>query len=374
MAKEKKSARAVAQVEASKRDEALEKAIAEIEKVHGKGSIMKLGDSPKFNINTISTGSLNLDIALGVGGIPRGRIIEIFGPESSGKTTLALHCVAEAQKAGGVAAFIDAEHAIDPVYARNLGVDIDNLLISQPDSGEQALAIADALVRSGAVDILVVDSVAALTPKSEIDGDIGDTHVGLQARLMSQALRMLSANISKTNTAVIFINQLRAMISGAYAQGPTETTSGGRALKYYASVRIEIRRIGAIIDGDKTIGNHTKCKVVKNKVAPPFQTALFDIYYGKGISKRGEILDAALALGVIERSGSWFSFNGDRLCQGKEHVRELMEASQELTDSVEAAIRDRFTNGESAPADVLDEEIAENIESEESGDAFLFEE
>jgi recombination protein RecA len=374
MAKEKKSAHAVAQVEASKRDEALEKAIAEIEKVHGKGSIMKLGDSPKFNINTISTGSLNLDIALGVGGIPRGRIIEIFGPESSGKTTLALHCVAEAQKAGGVAAFIDAEHAIDPVYARNLGVDIDNLLISQPDSGEQALAIADALVRSGAVDILVVDSVAALTPKSEIDGDIGDTHVGLQARLMSQALRMLSANISKTNTAVIFINQLRAMISGAYAQGPTETTSGGRALKYYASVRIEIRRIGAIIDGDKTIGNHTKCKVVKNKVAPPFQTALFDIYYGKGISKRGEILDAALALGVIERSGSWFSFNGDRLCQGKEHVRELMEASQELTDSVEAAIRDRFTKGESAPADVLNEEIAENIESEESGDAFLFEE
>ena len=370
MAKEKKGARAAGPVEASKRDEALEKAIAEIEKAHGKGAIMKLGDSPRFNINTISTGSLNLDIALGVGGIPRGRIIEIFGPESSGKTTLALHCVAEAQKAGGVAAYIDAEHAIDPVYARNLGVDIDNLLISQPDSGEQALAIADALVRSGAIDILVVDSVAALTPKSEIDGDIGDPHVGLQARLMSQALRMLSANISKTNTAVIFINQLRAMIGG-YTQGPTETTSGGRALKYYASVRIDIRRIGAITEGDKTIGNHTKCKVVKNKVAPPFQTALFDIYYGKGISKKGEILDAALALGVVERSGSWFSFKGDRLCQGKEHVRELMETNQELADEIETAIRERFTNGESAPADVLDEEIKE---IEESGDAFLFEE
>ncbi|MBQ7604616.1 MAG: recombinase RecA [Clostridia bacterium] len=363
MAKEKKSQQSVAQQTGDLRAAALEKAIEEIEKKNGKGSIMRMGDTPKFRVDVIPTGSLNLDLALGVGGIPRGRIIEIYGPESSGKTTLALHCVAEAQKAGGIAAYIDAEHALDPTYAQNLGVDIENLLISQPDSGEQALSIADALVRSGAIDILIIDSVAALTPRSEIDGEIGDASMGRQARLMSSALRVLSANISKTNTAVIFINQLRDMINTGYGAGPTETTAGGRALKYYASVRIDIRRIGSIKMGENIIGSHTKCRVVKNKVAPPFGTANFDIYFGKGISKQGEVLDVALTMGVIEKSGSWFSFGGERICQGKEHVREMMESDPGFSARVEAAVREKFSEGAVAPADDLAEESGEDADA-----------
>ena len=362
MAKEVKD---TAKADGKKKAEALAKAVGSIEKEFGAGSIMRLGEKPKVSADVIHTGSLNLDLALGIGGLPRGRIIEIYGPESSGKTTLALHCVAECQKAGGVAAYIDAEHAIDPVYAKNLGVDTDNLLISQPDSGEQALNIADALVRSGAIDIMVVDSVAALTPQGEIDGDIGDSHMGLQARLMSQGLRILSASIAKANTTVIFINQLRAQISTGYGAGPTETTAGGRALKYYASVRIDIRRIGSIKEKEVMIGSHTRCKVVKNKVAPPFATADFDIYFGKGISKMGEILDNAILCGVIEKSGSWFSFAGERLCQGKENVRRMMEENSDFADRVEEAVRAQIT-GNGVPTDFIPEE------DEDGEDEFVF--
>ena len=301
------------------KNKALDAALAQIERAFGKGSMMKLGQREAVEIESISTGSLGLDIALGIGGLPKGRIVEIYGPESSGKTTLALHVVAEAQKKGGICAFIDAEHALDPGYAKKLGVDIDNLLISQPDTGEQALEIADTLVRSGAIDVLVIDSVAALVPRAEIEGEMGDSHAGLQARLMSQALRKLTASISKSNTLVIFINQIRMKIGVMF--GSPETTTGGNALKFYASVRLDIRRIGAIKDGDDVVGNQTRVKVVKNKVAPPFKVVEFDIMYGEGISKTGELIDLGVKAGVVEKSGSWFSYDGQRIGQGRENAK-----------------------------------------------------
>ena len=317
---------------------ALDSAMRQIEKDFGKGSIMRLGEaSAKMNVETIPTGALSLDIALGVGGIPRGRVVEIYGPESSGKTTVALHMIAEAQKMGGYAAFIDAEHALDPDYARRLGVDVDNLLISQPDNGEQALEICDALVRSGAIDIIVIDSVAALTPKAEIDGDMGDSKVGLQARLMSQAMRKLTATISKTNCCCIFINQLREKIGVMF--GNPETTTGGNALKFYASVRIDIRRTQAIKDGDQNIGNRVKVRVVKNKVAPPFRTCEFDLMFGEGISKLGEIIDLGVDLDIIHKSGSWFSYGESKLAQGREALKQLLRDNPELTDELEGKIR-----------------------------------
>jgi recombination protein RecA len=316
------------------REKALESAVAQIEKQFGKGAIMKLGeDSMKLNVNVIPTGALALDIALGVGGIPRGRVVEIFGPESSGKTTLALQIVAEAQKGPGVAAFIDAEHALDPIYARKLGVDMDNLLVSQPDTGEQALEIADMLVRSGAVDVIVVDSVAALVPRAEINGEMGDSHVGLQARLMSQALRKLAGTISKSNSTVIFINQLREKIGVMF--GNPETTPGGRALKFYASVRIDIRRIESIKDGTNIIGNRVRVKVAKNKVAPPFKLAEFDIVYGEGISKEGNILDVAAENDVILKSGAWYTYGGERLGQGRENAKQFLKGNRDLTSKIE---------------------------------------
>lgn len=305
------------------KQKALAAALGQIEKQFGKGSIMRMGDSTvSRDIEAVSTGSLGLDMALGIGGLPRGRIVEIYGPESSGKTTLTLHVIAEAQKAGGTAAFVDAEHALDPIYAEKLGVDIDNLLVSQPDTGEQALEITDALVRSGAVDVVVVDSVAALTPKAEIEGDMGDSHVGLQARLMSQALRKLTANIKRTNTLVIFINQIRMKIGVMF--GSPETTTGGNALKFYASVRLDIRRIGAIKKGEEVLGNETRVKVVKNKVAPPFKQVEFDILYGQGISREGEIIDMGVQEKLIEKSGSWYSYNGNKIGQGKDNARQYL--------------------------------------------------
>ena len=317
---------------------ALDAAISQIEKQYGKGSIMKLGDnSAHMNVETIPTGSLSLDIALGLGGLPKGRIIEIYGPESSGKTTVALHAVAEVQKRGGIAGFIDAEHALDPAYAKNIGVDIDNLYISQPDNGEQALEITETMVRSGAVDIVIVDSVAALVPKAEIEGDMGDSHVGLHARLMSQALRKLTAAISRSNCVVIFINQLREKVGVMF--GNPETTTGGRALKFYASVRMDVRRTETLKQGGEMVGNHTKVKVVKNKVAPPFKQAEFDIMFGKGISKEGDVLDLAASVGIVQKSGAWFAYGGDKIGQGRENAKAYLREHPEIMDEIEHKVR-----------------------------------
>jgi recombination protein RecA len=327
-------------VEGSSMDKskALDAALAQIERNFGKGSIMRLGKNDKsMDVETVSTGSLGLDIALGIGGLPRGRVVEIYGPESSGKTTLALHCLAEAQKKGGICAFIDAEHALDPIYARKLGVNVDDLLISQPDAGEQALEIADTLVRSGAVDVLVIDSVAALVPRAELEGEMGDSQPGLQARLMSQALRKLTASINRSNTMVIFINQIRMKIGVMY--GSPETTTGGHALKFYASVRLDIRRIGAIKERDEVVGNQTRVKVVKNKLAPPFKQVEFDIMYGEGVSKSGELIDLGVKAGVVEKSGAWFSYDSQRIGQGRENAKAFLKANPDIAAKIETAIR-----------------------------------
>ena len=345
---------------------ALEAAMSQIEKQFGKGSVMKLGEYKAMEVEAIPTGALSLDIALGIGGVPRGRIIEVFGPESSGKTTLALHIIAEAQKMGGEAAFIDAEHALDPVYARKLGVDIDNLIVSQPDTGEQALEITEALVRSGALDVVVVDSVAALVPKAEIDGEMGDSHMGLQARLMSQALRKLAGAINKSKTVLIFINQLREKIGVMF--GNPETTTGGRALKFYASVRMDIRKTEMMKQDGQVIGNRVRVKVIKNKVAPPFREAEFDVLYGKGISKVGNILDMAVNLDIVEKSGAWFSYNGQRISQGRENAKRYLEEHPDIMDEIEKKVRDNFAKafeqslGEELPSD--DEEDTEPIDEE----------
>ncbi|MBQ8185004.1 MAG: recombinase RecA [Lachnospiraceae bacterium] len=320
---------------------ALDAAIGQIEKQYGKGSVMKLGDtSNHMQVETVPTGSLSLDIALGLGGVPKGRIIEVYGPESSGKTTVALHMVAEVQKRGGIAGFIDAEHALDPAYAKNIGVDIDNLYISQPDNGEQALEITETMVRSGAVDIVIVDSVAALVPKAEIDGDMGDSHVGLQARLMSQALRKLTSVISKSNCIVIFINQLREKIGVMF--GNPETTTGGRALKFYSSIRMDVRRVESLKQGGEVVGNHTRIKVVKNKIAPPFKEAEFDIMFGQGISKEGDILDLAANLGIINKSGAWYAYNGDKIGQGRENAKLYLKENPAVCADVEAKVREHY--------------------------------
>ena len=345
---------------ASDKKKALQTALAQIDKNFGKGTVMRLGDKPEMNVEAIPTGSLALDAALGIGGVPKGRIIEIYGPESSGKTTLALHILAEAQKQGGEVAFVDAEHALDPVYASALGVDIDNLLVSQPDTGEQALEITDALVRSGAVDAVVVDSVAALVPKQEIEGEMGDTFVGLQARLMSQALRKLAGTIAKTNCVVIFINQLRMKIGVMY--GNPETTTGGNALKFYASVRLDVRRVESINEGGNVIGNKTRVKVVKNKVAPPFKEAYFDIMYGQGISKWGELVDMAVQMDIIQKSGSWFSMGDERIGQGANSVKEYLQSNPEIAEKVEAQVRENLLNMNSsaakAPAKAAEKAVA----------------
>jgi len=325
------------------KQKALEVALSQIEKQFGKGSIMRLGESPHMNVEVIPTGSLELDIALGVGGLPRGRVVEIYGPESSGKTTVALHVIAEAQKAGGTAAFIDAEHALDPVYASKLGVNIDNLLVSQPDTGEQALEIAEALVRSGAIDVIVIDSVAALVPRAEIDGEMGDPHVGLQARLMSQALRKLSGAINKTKTIAIFINQLREKVGVMF--GNPETTPGGRALKFYASVRLDVRKVDTLKQGGDMVGNRVRVKVVKNKVAPPFKQAEFDIIYGEGISKEGSILDIAVSRDIINKSGAWYSYGDIKLGQGRENARQYLKDNPEIANEIENKIREEFNLG-----------------------------
>ena len=342
---------------------ALDAAIAQIEKQYGKGSVMKLGDnSANMNVETVPTGSLSLDIALGLGGLPKGRIIEVYGPESSGKTTVALHCVAEVQKRGGIAGFIDAEHALDPVYARNIGVDIDNLYISQPDCGEQALEITETMVRSGAVDIVVVDSVAALVPKAEIDGDMGDSHVGLQARLMSQALRKLAAVISKSNCIVIFINQLREKVGVMF--GNPETTTGGRALKFYSSVRLDVRRTESLKQGGEIVGNHVRVKVVKNKIAPPFREAEFDIMFGQGISREGDVLDLAVNAGIVNKSGAWYAYEGDKIGQGRENAKTYIHENPAFFDMLEAKVRDfYFTQPEDEDAAV--QEDSEKPEAEE---------
>ncbi len=328
---------------ASDKKKALNAALHQLEKTFGKGAVMRMGDRPEMNVEAIPTGSLALDAALGIGGVPKGRIIEIYGPESSGKTTLALHILAECQKSGGEVAFVDAEHALDPVYAKALGVDIDNMLVSQPDTGEQALEITDALVRSGAVDAIVVDSVAALTPRAEIEGEMGDSFMGLQARLMSQALRKLAGSISKTNCVVIFINQLRMKIGVMY--GNPETTTGGNALKFYASVRLDVRRIESLKEGGNVIGNRTRVKVVKNKVAPPFREAVFDILYGQGISKWTELVDMAVTMDIIQKSGSWFSMGEDRIGQGKESVKNFLMANPDIAEQVEAQVRANLSSG-----------------------------
>lgn len=338
-----------------KKKQALGVALSQIEKQFGKGSVMRMGDAGIVkDVVPVSTGSLGLDIALGVGGLPRGRVVEIYGPESSGKTTLALHVAAEIQKAGGTAAFVDAEHALDPIYAEKLGVEIDDLLVSQPDTGEQALEITDMLVRSGAVDLVIVDSVAALTPKAEIEGEMGDSHMGLQARLMSQALRKLTANIKRSNTLVIFINQIRMKIGVMF--GNPETTTGGNALKFYASVRLDIRRIGAIKKGDEVIGNETRVKVVKNKIAPPFREAIFDILYGEGISRESEIIKLGVDNDMIEKTGAWYSYKGDRIGQGKDNVRIFLKENPEIAREIEASIRQKLLPDiKTAPADETEE-------------------
>lgn len=339
---------------------ALAAALGQIEKQFGKGSVMKMGDGSAIrDIDAVSTGSLGLDIALGIGGLPRGRVVEIYGPESSGKTTLTLHVVAEMQKLGGTAAFVDAEHALDPVYAEKLGVDVDELLVSQPDTGEQALEITDMLVRSAAVDVIVVDSVAALTPKAEIEGDMGDSHMGLQARLMSQALRKLTANIKRSNTLVIFINQIRMKIGVMF--GSPETTTGGNALKFYASVRLDIRRIGAIKKGDEILGNETRVKVVKNKVAPPFKQVEFDLLYGEGISREGEIIDLGVQHDIVDKAGAWYSYNGDRIGQGKDNVRNYLKENPEIAKEIEGKIRAIML-----PKNMPAEEIAEEKAKEKA--------
>ena len=350
--------------ENTERKKALEMAMSQIEKQFGKGSVMKLGEFKAMEIEAIPTGALSLDIALGIGGVPRGRIIEIYGPESSGKTTLALHVIAEAQKAGGEAAFIDAEHALDPVYAKKLGVNIDDLIVSQPDTGEQALEITESLVRSGALDVIVVDSVAALVPKAEIDGDMGDSHMGLQARLMSQALRKLAGAINKSKTVIIFINQLREKIGVMF--GNPETTTGGRALKFYASVRMDIRKVENIKQDGEVKGNRVRVKIVKNKVAPPFREAEFDVVYGQGISKEGNILDMAVNLDIIEKAGSWFSYNGERVGQGRENVKKYLKENPEVLAEVEQKVRENFAKafeqslGEELPSE--DDDLEEDIE------------
>ena len=353
---------------ASDKKKALQTALSQLDKTFGKGTVMRLGDRPEMNVEAIPTGSLALDAALGIGGVPKGRIIEIYGPESSGKTTLALHILAEAQKRGGEVAFVDAEHALDPVYAAALGVDIDNLLVSQPDTGEQALEITDALVRSGAVDAVVVDSVAALVPKQEIEGEMGDTFVGLQARLMSQALRKLAGTINKTNCVVIFINQLRMKIGVMY--GNPETTTGGNALKFYASVRLDVRRIEAIKEGGNVIGNKTRVKVVKNKVAPPFKEAIFDIMYGQGISKWSELIDLAVQMDIVQKSGSWFSMGDERIGQGKDSVKTYLQERPELAEQVEAQVREnlwKISGGApKAPAKAAEKAVA--VEADDFSD------
>ena len=336
------------------KSKALESALGLIERNYGSGSIMRLGDNTTVKIEAISTGSLGLDLALGIGGLPKGRIIEVYGPESSGKTTLALQVVASAQKKDGICAFIDAEHALDPVYAKNLGVDVDKLLVSQPDAGEQALEIADTLVKSGAVDVLVIDSVAALVPKAELEGDMGDSHMGLHARLMSQALRKLTSSISRSNAMVIFINQIRMKIGVMF--GSPETTTGGNALKFYASVRLDIRRIGQIKDKDQIVGNQTRVKVVKNKVAPPFKITEFDILYGEGISKEGEIIDLGVAEGYVEKSGSWYSFNGNRIGQGRENAKKFLLGNKEISEEIESMIRKKNSTSEEEEEKQLEEE------------------
>lgn len=342
------------------KQKALDAALGQIERQFGKGSVMRMGDEGiARGIEAISTGSLGLDIALGIGGLPKGRVVEIYGPESSGKTTLALQVVAQAQKAGGTAAFVDAEHALDPIYAGKLGVDVDNLLVSQPDTGEQALEITDMLVRSSAVDVVVVDSVAALTPKAEIEGDMGDSHMGLQARLMSQALRKLTGNIKRSNTLVIFINQIRMKIGVMF--GNPETTTGGNALKFYASVRLDIRRIGAIKKGDEVVGNETRVKVVKNKVAPPFKQVEFEILYGEGVSREGEIISLGVKEGLIDKAGAWYSYNGDRVGQGKENVRTYLKEHPETADEIDQAIRERLMPA--VKADAEDEKEADTPEA-----------
>ena len=364
MAKAKKAPEQELPVSADDKKKALLTSISGIEKKYGKGSIMKLGSNTQMKISAIPTGSLTLDLALGVGGVPRGRVIEIFGPESSGKTTVALHMVAEAQKLGGTAAFIDAEHALDPIYARNLGVDIDQLLVSQPDSGEQALEITEALIRSGAIDIVVVDSVAALVPQAEIDGEMGAAHVGLQARLMSQALRKLSGIASKTNCVVVFINQLREKVGVMY--GNPETTPGGRALKFYSSVRIDVRKTEQLKSSGEMVGNKTRCKVVKNKVAPPFKQAEFEIIYGKGIAKSGEILDIGVDLDIIEKSGSFFSYNGERLAQGRDNARKYLEEHPDVMKEIEEKIK---ANAEAVELETGSFDIGEDDEADE--DAYI---
>lgn len=344
------------------KEKALSAALSQIEKNYGKGSIMRLGQKNTMNVEAISTGSLGLDLALGIGGIPKGRIIEIFGPESSGKTTLTLHTIAEAQKKGGTCVFIDAEHALDPVYAKKLGVNTDELIITQPDTGEQALEIADTLVRSQAVDLLIVDSVAALVPKAEIDGEMGDSHMGLQARLMSQALRKLTASISRTNSTIIFINQIRMKIGVMF--GSPETTTGGNALKFYSSVRIDIRRVGSIKDKEEMIGNQTRVKIVKNKIAPPFKTVDFDIIYGQGISKEGEIIDLGVKHGLIEKSGAWFSYKGSHIGQGREKAKQYLKENSSVAAELESAIKDKILQSESSATTPLAEtDVAESSEN-----------